>query len=51
MGGTKLAGEYTVFFGKQNKIRELGKGLFVRKRIISGFKTAESVTDRMTYIN
>jgi hypothetical protein len=33
-GGTKLAGENTLFFGKVNENHKLGTGLFVHKRII-----------------
>jgi hypothetical protein len=44
-GGTESAGEYTFFCGK-----ELGTGLFVRKRIISAVKKIEFVSDRMSYI-
>jgi hypothetical protein len=33
-GGTKPAGEYTFFYGKENENNELGTGVFVHKRIM-----------------
>jgi hypothetical protein len=51
-GGTKPAGEYTFFYGKWNENYELGTGFFffVHKRILSAVKSAEFVSDRMSYI-
>jgi hypothetical protein len=46
-GGTELAGEYIVFYGKGNENHVQG---FVYKRIISAVKKVEFVTDRMPYI-
>jgi hypothetical protein len=37
-GGTKPAGEYTLFYGKGNDRHELGTGFFVHKKIISAVK-------------
>jgi hypothetical protein len=47
-GGTKLAGEYTLFYRKGNKNHELGTGSFVHKRIISAVKKVQFVSDRMS---
>jgi exonuclease III len=47
---TKLAGEYTFFYGKGNENRKLGTGVSVRKRMISASKRVEFVSDRMSYI-
>jgi hypothetical protein len=45
--GTKLAGEYTFFYIKRSVNHELGTGLFVQKRIMSGVKTVECVSNRI----
>jgi hypothetical protein len=49
-GGTKLAGEYTFFYGKGNENHELGSGFFVHERMISAVKGSEFVSDRISYI-
>jgi hypothetical protein len=49
-GGTEPVGEYTFFYGKGNENHELGAGFFLYRRIISAFKRAEFVSDRMSYI-
>jgi hypothetical protein len=49
-GGTKPAGKYTIFYGKENENNELGTGVFVHKRIISAVKRVEFVSERMSYI-
>jgi hypothetical protein len=38
------------FYGKGNENRELGKGFFVHKRIISAVKNVDLVPDRMSNI-
>jgi hypothetical protein len=47
---TESAGEYTLFYGKENENHELGTGFFVHKRIISSVTRVDFVTDRMSYI-
>jgi hypothetical protein len=49
-GGTETSGECTFFYGKRNENNELGTGFFVHKKIMSAFKRAEFVSDRMSYI-
>jgi hypothetical protein len=49
-GGTAAAGEYTLFYRKENENHELGTGFFVHKRIGSAVKGVEFVSDRMPYI-
>jgi hypothetical protein len=49
-GGTEPAGEYTFFYGKGNENHALNAGSFLRKGIISAYKTVEFVSDRMSYI-
>jgi hypothetical protein len=48
--GTKLAGEYTFFYGKGIENHELGTGLSVHKRIIPVVKSVEFVSDMMSEI-
>jgi hypothetical protein len=49
-GGTEPAGEYTFFYGKGNENHELGKSVFIHKRIISAVERVEFISDRMSYI-
>ena len=49
-GGTVRAGDYNFYYGKENENRQLGTGFFVHHRIISAVKSAEFVSDRMSYI-
>jgi hypothetical protein len=49
-GGTEPAGEYTFIYAKGNENHELGTSVFVHKRIVSGVKRVEFVSDRMSYI-
>jgi hypothetical protein len=50
-GGTEPAGEYTFFYVKGNENHELGKGIFVHKRIISAVNRVEFFNDRMSLHN
>jgi hypothetical protein len=49
-GGTKPAGEYTLFYGRGNENHKLGTGFFVHKRIISAVMGVKFVSARMLYI-
>jgi hypothetical protein len=49
-GDTIPAGEYTFFRRKGNENRELDKGVFIHKSIISPIKRVKFVNDRITYI-
>jgi hypothetical protein len=49
-GGTERAEDYTFFYGKGNEDRQLGTRFFVHNRIISAVRTAEFVSNRMSYI-
>jgi exonuclease III len=49
-GGTEPAGDYTFFYENGNADHHLGTGFFVHKRIISGVKRVEFVSDRIAYI-
>jgi hypothetical protein len=46
--GTEPAGEYAFIYRKRNENRELGRGFFVNKRIISAVKRVEFVIDRIS---
>jgi hypothetical protein len=39
-----------LFYGKWNENHELCTGFFVHKRIISGIKRVEFISDRMSYV-
>jgi hypothetical protein len=39
-GGTEPAGEYALFYGKENENHELGISCFVQKRILSAGKSS-----------
>jgi hypothetical protein len=47
---SKLAGNYTFFYGNWNDDDEIWAGLFVHKGIISAAKRPGSVRDRTVYI-
>jgi hypothetical protein len=49
-GGTEWAKDYTFFYGQRNGDHQLGTGFFVHKRIISVVKTAEFISDWLSYI-
>jgi exonuclease III len=49
-GGTVRAGDYTFFYGKENKSHQLGTDFFVHQRIASAIKRVAFVSDRMSYI-
>jgi len=48
-GHSKSRG-YNFFYGKGNENHQLGIGSFVHHRIVSAVKTAEFVSDRMSYV-
>jgi hypothetical protein len=48
-GGNESARKYTSFYGKGNENHELGRVVFVHKRIISAISRIEFVSDRMLY--
>jgi hypothetical protein len=48
--GSGTVPEYIFFNGQENENHELGTGFFVQNRILSAFKRAEFVSDRMSYI-
>jgi exonuclease III len=48
--GTERAEEFTFFYGIGNEDHQIGTGFFVQKRIISGVRREEFVSDRMSYI-
>jgi hypothetical protein len=50
-GGTVRAGDYINFYGKGNENLQLGTGCLVNHRTVSAVKTAEFVSDRMSYIS
>jgi hypothetical protein len=49
-GGSRLADEYTLFYGIGNANHCLGVDVFVHKGIRSAVKRAEIVSDRMSYV-
>jgi hypothetical protein len=44
--GTEPAGEYTLFYAKQNENYESGTGFLVPKRIISAFRSVKFIFNR-----
>ena len=48
--GTVRAGDYNFLYGKVNENNQLGKGLFVQRRIISAVKRVEFVRNMLSYI-
>ena len=49
-GGTVRAGDDIFFYGKGNKIHQLGTGLFVHHRILSAVKAVGFFSDRMCHV-
>jgi hypothetical protein len=49
-GNTESAGGYTLFCGNENEARDLERGFFVHKEVISAFTRAEFITGRKSYI-
>ena len=48
--GTVRVGNYNFFYGWGNENHQLGIGFFVQYRKVSAVQTAQSVSDRVSYI-
>ena len=48
-GGTVRAGDYNIFYAKENQNHQLGTGFFVYHKIVSAGKREEIISDMMSY--
>ena len=48
--GTVRAGDYNIFYGRENENHQLETGYFVQQILVSAVKRVEFVSDRMSYI-
>jgi hypothetical protein len=48
-GGTEWAEDYTFFYGQDSGDHQLGIGFFIHKRIVSGVRRVEFISDKMPY--
>ena len=48
-GSTVRAGDYYIFYAKENQNHQLGTGFFVYHRMVSAVKREEIISDIMSY--
>ena len=48
-GGTVRAGDYYIFYAKENQNHQLGTGFFVYHRMVSSVKREEIISDKISY--